>query len=160
MTITGFLFKCLNFWSSSHVMIECRDWQHRWSSTLREAGKVTFYSSVILKVAFRSRGFPAGLDGKESACNAGDLGLIPRLGRSHGEGNGKPLRYSWLKNSMERGAWQDTVQGVAKNKTRLSDYHFHFRSRNIIYERTKWKLSLVYNLRFFCRSPLISKVYF
>ena len=51
------------------------------------------------------RGFPGGSNGKESACNAGDLGLIPESGRSPGEGNGNPLQYSYLKNSMDRGAW-------------------------------------------------------
>ena len=50
-------------------------------------------------------GFPAGLDGKESACIARDPGLIPGLGRSPGEGNGSPLQYSCLENPMDRGAW-------------------------------------------------------
>ena len=49
-------------------------------------------------------GFPGGSDGEESACNVGDLGLIPRLGRSPGEGNGNPLQYSCLGNPMDRGA--------------------------------------------------------
>ena len=51
-----------------------------------------------------SRGFPGGSDGREAACNAGDLGLIPGSGRSTGEGNGNPLQYSYLKNPMDRGA--------------------------------------------------------
>ena len=51
-----------------------------------------------------SRGFPGGSDGREAACNAGDLGLIPGSGRSTGEGNGNPLQYSYLKNPMGRGA--------------------------------------------------------
>ena len=59
---------------------------------------------------------PGGLDSKESACNAGDLGLIPRLGRSPGEGNGYPLQYSCLENPMDRGAWWATVHGVAKSR--------------------------------------------
>ena len=50
-------------------------------------------------------GFLGGSDGKESACNAGDPGLIPGLGRSPGEGNGYPLQFSCLKNSMDRAAW-------------------------------------------------------
>ena len=66
------------------------------------------------------KGFPGGSDGKESACNAGDLDLIPRLGRSPGEGNGYPLQYSCLKNSMDRGAWWATVHGVTKSWTSLS----------------------------------------
>ena len=55
--------------------------------------------------------------GKEFACNAGDLGLIPGLGRSPGEGNGYPLQYSGLENSMDRGSWQATVHGVVKSHT-------------------------------------------
>ena len=50
------------------------------------------------------KGFPGGSDSKASACNAGDLGLIPGLGRSPGEENGNPLQYSWLKNPMDKGA--------------------------------------------------------
>ena len=62
-------------------------------------------------------GFPSGSDGKESACNAGDPGLIPGLGRSPGGGNGNPLQYSCLENPMDRGAWGVTVHGVAKSRT-------------------------------------------
>ena len=64
----------------------------------------------------------SSLRGKASACNAGDPGLIPGLGRSPGEGNGNPLQYSCLENPMDRGAWQATVHGVAKSRTRLSDF--------------------------------------
>ena len=63
--------------------------------------------------------FPAGADGKESACNAGDPSSILGLGRSPGEGNGNPLQYSCLENSMDRGTWQATVHGVTKSRTRL-----------------------------------------
>ena len=66
-------------------------------------------------------GFPGGSEGKESALNAGDLGLIPGRGRSPGEVNGYPLQYSCLEDSMDRGDWQATVQGVAKSQKRLSD---------------------------------------
>ena len=52
---------------------------------------------------------------KKSACNAGDLGSIPGLGRSPGEGNGNPLQYSSLENPMDRGAWWATVHGVAES---------------------------------------------
>ena len=62
----------------------------------------------------RKIGFPGGSDGKESACDAGDLGLIPGSGRSPGEGNGKPLQYSCLENPMDGGAWQAVVHGVAR----------------------------------------------
>ena len=62
---------------------------------------------------------PCGSADKESAFNAGDLGLIPGSGRSPGEGKGYPLQYSRLKNSMDC-----IVHGVAKNRTRLNDFHF------------------------------------
>ena len=64
--------------------------------------------------------FNFGSDGEESACNTGDLGLIPGLGRSPGEGNGYPLQYSCLENSMNRGAWRATVHGETKSRTQLS----------------------------------------
>ena len=63
-------------------------------------------------------GFPGSSAGKESAYNAGDLGLIPGLGRSPGKGKGNLLQYSCLENPVDRGAW---VHGVAKSQTRLSD---------------------------------------
>ena len=59
--------------------------------------------------------------GKESICQAGDAGLIPRLGKSPGEGNGDPLQYSYLEKPMDRGAWQVTVLGVTESQTWLSD---------------------------------------
>jgi len=65
-------------------------------------------------------GFPCGSAGKEYACNLGDLGSIPGLGRSPGEGKGYPLQYSGLENSMDF-----IVHGVAKSWTQLSDFHFH-----------------------------------
>ena len=64
-------------------------------------------------------GFPGGSTGKESACNIGDMGSIPGLGRSLGEGKDYPLQYSGLENSMDC-----IVHGVAKNQTRLRDSHF------------------------------------
>ena len=85
------------------------------------------------------KGFPASSVCKESACNAGDSGSIPRLGRSPGEGKGYPIQYSGLKNSngtplqysclenpMDRGAWKAAVHGVAEGRTRLSDFTFTF----------------------------------
>ena len=68
--------------------------------------------------------FPGGSDGKASVYNAGDLGSSPGLGRSPGEGNGNPLQYYCLGNPMDRGGWQATVCGVAKSRTRLSDFTF------------------------------------
>ena len=68
------------------------------------------------------KGIPGSSDDKESACNVGDQGLIPGLGRFPGEGNGNPLQYSCLENPMDGGAWLATVHGVAKSRTRLSDF--------------------------------------
>ena len=59
--------------------------------------------SVVFEIA--SKGFPGGSDGKASACNAGDLGSIPGLAKSPGEGDGTPLQYSCLENPMDGGAW-------------------------------------------------------
>ena len=74
------------------------------------------------------RGFPGGSDGRKSAWDEGDPGSIPGLGRSPGEGNGNPLQYSCLENPMEGGAWKATVHGVAKSRTRLSDFTFTFQA--------------------------------
>ena len=62
-----------------------------------------------------------GSEVKVSACNAGDPGLIPGSGRSPGEGNGNPLQYSCLENSMDRGAWWAIVHGITKSQAQLSD---------------------------------------
>ena len=62
-----------------------------------------------------------GSDGKESACNSGDLGSVPGLERSPGGGLGNPLQYSCLEQSMDRGAWRATVCGVTVSQTRLSE---------------------------------------
>ena len=59
--------------------------------------------------------FPGASDTKESSSNAGDLGSIPGLGRSPGEGNGNPLQYSSLENPMDRGAWWATIHGAAES---------------------------------------------
>ena len=59
----------------------------------------------FLAISMSSLGFPGGSEGKASARNVGDLGFIPRLGRSPGEGNSNPLQYSCLEDSMDRGAW-------------------------------------------------------
>ena len=93
-------------------------------STMQE----TLYNSWVGKICWRRDqlptlvflGFACGLAGKESPCSVGDLGLIPGLGRSPGEGKGYPLQYSGLENSMNR-----IVHGVTKSQTLLSNFHFH-----------------------------------
>ena len=81
----------------------------------------TFYIYIYIythreRQIYAYKGFPGGSDGKESACNAGDLGLISGLGRSPGEGKGNPLQDSGLETCL--------VHGVAKTQTRLCDFHF------------------------------------
>ena len=73
--------------------------------------------TLTLNTIFNS----AGLDGKDSACNAGDLGLIPGSERLSREGHGNPLQYSCLDNPMDRGAWWATVNDMAKSQGQLSD---------------------------------------
>ena len=80
------------------------------------------YIDIII-ILCEYMGFPGGSAGKESACNAEDLGSIPGSGRSPGEGEGYPLQYSDLENSMNC-----IDHGVAKSRTQLSDLHFHFTS--------------------------------
>ena len=95
-------------------------------------------ASLSMTIFFKSKHFRAngiisfflwlsnigGTAGKESACNMGDLGSIPRLGRCPGEGKGYPVQCSGLDNSMDRGAWQATVHGGTKSQTWLSDFPF------------------------------------
>ena len=72
----------------------------------------------IFFIAFDTlESFPGSSDSKESACNTGNLGLIPGSGRFPGEGNGNPLQYSCLGNPMDRGAWWAIVHGVSKSQT-------------------------------------------
>ena len=77
-------------------------------------------------------GFPNGSDGKASAHSAGDPGLIPELGRSPGEGNGNPLQYSCLENSMDRGAWQATVHGVTHTHTHTHTLHIYIYMQELL----------------------------
>ena len=77
-------------------------------------GSIQEEDIIIVNIFAPNMGFPCSLVGKESACNAGDLGLIPGLGRLPGEGNGNPLQYSCLENLMDRGAWRSIVHGVAE----------------------------------------------
>ena len=95
---------------------------------LQNSRYLFLYSYLCFKSIQLYRVYQASqwLSGKESTCNAGDLGSIPGLGRSPGEGNGNPLQYSCLENPKDGGAWWATVQGVAKSQTWLSDFTFTF----------------------------------
>ena len=88
-----------------------------------------------------SMGFPGGSVGKEASCNEGDLGSIPGLGRSPGEGNSYPLQYSGLENFMDC-----VVHGVANSQTRLSSFHFTFHvPKNVLGDGTQHGIE--YNLQ-------------
>ena len=93
------------WWTGKPGMLQSMGWQrvgHNWANWTTTA-------------------LPGGSDGKESTFSAGDLGLIPRLGRSPREGNGYPLQYSCPENPMDRGAWWATVHGVPKSQSWLSN---------------------------------------
>ena len=72
-------------------------------------------NSHSLMITLGLKGFPCGSGSKESACSAGDLDLIPGLGRSPGKGNGYPRQHFCLENSVDRGAWWATARGVAES---------------------------------------------
>ena len=95
-------------------------------------------------------GFPDGSDSKESGCNAGDPGLIPGLGRSPEEGNGNPLQYSCLENPMNRGTWRVIFYGVAKSRTRLSNWGFFFFQPSCWSAFTGWGPSVACFTAFIC----------
>ena len=91
-------------------------------------------------------GFPCGSAGKEFTCNVGDLGSIPGLGRSPGEGKGYPLQYSGLENYMDC-----IVDGVAKSQTQLSNFLFHFKFHK---ESLNLTISVFLNLCSFLTSKI------
>ena len=97
-----------------------------------------------------SPALPGGSDGKASAYNAGDPGLIPGSRRSSGEGNGNPLQYSCLENPMDGGDWLATVLGVTKNWTQLSDFTIDFTIGHLLTWRVH--LSVSYLFAFSCCS--------
>ena len=83
----------------------------------RDLKVLYFKPKYIGQCVTHTLGFPNGSVIMNLLANAVDVGLIPRLGRSPGEGNGNPLQYSCLENPMDRGTWQATVHGVTKHRT-------------------------------------------
>ena len=97
----------------------------------KEKQKIIFHFKWVvffLKITYTIKllGFPGSSVSKESACNAGDLGLIPGWGRSSGEENGNPLQYSCLENSVDRGAWQATAHRVTQSWTQLKLFSMQY----------------------------------
>ena len=103
----------------------------------------------------RQRGLPVGSGGKEPTCNAGDLGLIPGLGRSPGEGKGYPLQYPGLENPMDC-----TVNGVTKSRTWLSNFHFQQWRSSAAKNKSIKKIffNIFLQPRFFFSRPVLSSV--
>ena len=102
-----------------------------WAQNLKKKKRVKY---SIDHFVYWLVSFPCGSDCKESSCNAGDLGSIPRLGRSPGEGNSYPLHYSCLENPMDRRPWWATARGITKSWTWLSDFTSYWLILNWYFE--------------------------
>ena len=98
------------------------------------AGILSAALSQLQGTSTKDTGFPRSSVGKESACNSGDPSSIPGLGRSVGEGNGNPLKYSCLENPMDRGAWQATVHEVTRKDIMYASWKSHKEKRGRIVE--------------------------
>ena len=96
-------------------------------------------------------GFPGGTSGKEPACNVGDTGLIPGLGKSPGGGNGNPLQYSCLENPMDRRAWQATIHRVTLSRTELKQLSTGQHPCSM----PTWLRFLSINRCWFCQKPFL-----
>ena len=113
-------------WSGTKILHAAR--HAREKKKERKKRKKCPVENLALIVVQKLVGFPGDVSGKEPICNAGDIrdaSSIPGLGRSPGEGNGNPLQYSCLENSIDRGAWLATVYGVAKTSTGLKRLNRH-----------------------------------
>ena len=119
--LTILLTRMLSNWNSNiHCWQECKKvCQLFWFCFLSKLWNFR----VVLGL---QKSFLGGSDGRELACNEGDVDATPGLGRSPGEGNGNLLRYSCRENSVDRGAWWATVHGVTQRQAWLSSQHFHF----------------------------------
>ena len=104
-----------------------------WWATVHGVAKSDTTEQLTLSLSFYlCKAFPGGSVGEESACNAGVPCLIPGLEGSPGEGNSNPLQYSCLRNPMDRGAWQTTVNGVEKPRQNLATKQYHHPHRECL----------------------------
>ena len=132
-------------WASSLVLEKCWVWTvmspdcncqpAEELSTTADAETRQRWGNTVCSLC---RGFLGGSDGKESACNARDLGSTSGSVRSPGEGHGNPLQYPCLEYSMDRGPWWAAVHGVAKSQTWLSDWHCHTFRACLLQLRVVW----------------------
>ena len=118
------LNQSLNYLGSISIPLR-KLWYLDWYKHLVAKNKILFYNTFIYMSEYKLNfidqcmGLPYSSDGKESACNAEDLGSIPGSGRSSGERNGNPLQYSCLEKPTDRGAWWAIVHGVSRSQTQL-----------------------------------------
>ena len=139
-------------WTEVPGRLQSMDYKRIWHDLATKQQRVTERLYGVLKIyvwipPLTSSGFPCGSAGKESTCNVGDPDLIPRLGRSPGEGNGFPLQYSGLENSMDY-----IVHGVPKSWTWLSDFHFHISYLNYPVPHGMLTLKSFLRIWFWCNS--------
>ena len=115
-----FYFHALEKEMATHFQCSClenpRDGRAWWAAVYRVAQSRTWLKWLSSSSSLGFLGFPCGSAGKESTCNAGDLGSIPELVRSTGGGQGNLLQYSCLENPMDRGAWQAAVLGLHRGR--------------------------------------------
>ena len=127
---------CLCYWFNSVKPTQCLVQHLKQNYHSISDADYHYYIIITLRLLLRVFsaiwGFPGGSDSKESACDAGDPGLIPRSGRSLGEGHGNPLQYSCLEKCMDGGAWRSTVHGAAKSWTWLGDYMIKKCNMNVL----------------------------
>ena len=112
-----------------------------------------------MHISEKLENFPSSSVAKESTCNSGDLSLIPGSGRFPGVGNGNPLQYSCLENSMDRGAWQAIIHGVTKIQTRLSTHtNIHIKA-TLVRLGTIDFIDLMYQLSYFYSKYIIVNMF-
>ena len=124
-----FHFHALEKEMATHFQCSClenpRDGRAWWAVVYRVAQSWTRLKRLSSSSSLGFLGFPCGSAGKESTCNAGDLGSIPGLVRSTEGGQGNSLQYSCLENPMDRGAWRAIEDRVTKSQTRLKRLSTH-----------------------------------
>ena len=139
------------FWWRTWVMIQPY-FNEAWAPRSEKPELVYWIKDMQVMICF-----PGGSAGKETTCNAGDLGSIPGLGRSPGEGKGYPLQYSGLENSMNC-----IVRGVTKSWTQLSNFHFHFSCFIIMLKKrtNANEMMIIYFFKFRKAFEVISPLHF
>ena len=129
-----------------HFLLSCLESNSDLENTVQMWPPLAQNEFLNFDLFFILMGFPGGSDSNASACNVKDPGSIPGLERSPGEGNGNPLQYSCLENSMDRGAWQATIHTVAESWTQLNDFTFTF----FILPMLEHYMTMMWFLKLYC----------